>query len=167
MLFAQSSQHGVVFAGIPVCCSTLPALYKQEAFLHTHWARFTLSTTTLASASLLFVHKYELRHLICLVISINIALSGSILNNLSRYSNLSNIDIFWCLFLVNLFSFSQVDPIPIILYPYQDDTRDIRSYKTLCLKEFPRAKPEGTPEGKGLYLTVYPELSPNTNIISF
>ena len=27
--------------------------------------------------------------------------------------------------------------------------------------------PEGTPEGKGLYLTVYPELSPNTDIISF
>ena len=26
---------------------------------------------------------------------------------------------------------------------------------TLCLKEFPRAKPEGTPEGKGLYLTLY------------
>ena len=25
----------------------------------------------------------------------------------------------------------------------------------LCLKEFPRAKPEGIPEGKGLYLTVY------------
>ena len=35
---------------------------------------------------------------------------------------------------------------------------------TLCLKEFPRAKPEGTPEGKGLYLIVYPELSPNTDI---
>ena len=27
--------------------------------------------------------------------------------------------------------------------------------------------PEGTPEGKELYLTVYPELSPNTDIISF
>ena len=34
-----------------------------------------------------------------------------------------------------------------------------------CLKEFPRAKPKGAPEGKGLYLTVYPELSPNTDII--
>ena len=30
-----------------------------------------------------------------------------------------------------------------------------------------RAKPEGTPEGKGLYLTVYPESSPNTDSISF
>ena len=46
-------------------------------------------------------------------------------------------------------------------------TRDIRSNITLCLKEFPRAKPKGTPEVKGLYLTVYPELSPNTDIISF
>ena len=35
------------------------------------------------------------------------------------------------------------------------------------LKEFPRAKPEGTPERKGVYLTVYPKLSPNTDIISF
>ena len=33
----------------------------------------------------------------------------------------------------------------------------------LCQKEFPKAKPEGTPEGKGLHLTVYPELSPNTD----
>ena len=39
--------------------------------------------------------------------------------------------------------------------------------KYLCLKEFPRAKHEGTPEGKGLYLTVYPESSPNTGIILF
>ena len=31
----------------------------------------------------------------------------------------------------------------------------------------PRANPEGTPEGKGLYLTVYPESSPNTDILSF
>ena len=29
------------------------------------------------------------------------------------------------------------------------------------------AKPEGTPEGKGLYLTAYPESSPNMEIISF
>ena len=29
------------------------------------------------------------------------------------------------------------------------------------------AKPEGTPEGKGLYLTVYPDFSPNTDILSF
>ena len=38
---------------------------------------------------------------------------------------------------------------------------------TPCLKEFPRAKPEGTPEGKGIYLTVYPELSPNSDGVSF
>ena len=40
---------------------------------------------------------------------------------------------------------------------------------TLCLKEFLRAKPEGSPEGKGLYLTVYPSSRPNTDtdIISF
>ena len=37
----------------------------------------------------------------------------------------------------------------------------------LCLKEFLRAKPEGTPEGKGVYLTVYPESSPNTDSISY
>ena len=37
----------------------------------------------------------------------------------------------------------------------------------LCLKEFPREKPEGTPEGEGVYLTVYPESSPNTDSISF
>ena len=55
----------------------------------------------------------------------------------------------------------------VVLYPYKDETRDILSNKTLCLKEFPRAKPEGTPEGKGLYLTVYPKSSPNTDIISF
>ena len=45
--------------------------------------------------------------------------------------------------------------------------RDIRSNIALCLKEFPRAKPEETPEGKRLYLTIYPELSPNTDIVSF
>ena len=28
-----------------------------------------------------------------------------------------------------------------------------------------RAKPEGTTKGKGLYLTVYPKLSPNMDII--
>ena len=27
--------------------------------------------------------------------------------------------------------------------------------------------PEGVPDGEGLYLSVYPELSPNTDIISF
>ena len=30
----------------------------------------------------------------------------------------------------------------------------------------PVAKPEGTPEGKGLYLTIYPQSNPNTDIIS-
>ena len=38
---------------------------------------------------------------------------------------------------------------------------------SLCLKEFPKAKPKGTPEGKGVYLTVYPESSPNMGSISF
>ena len=27
--------------------------------------------------------------------------------------------------------------------------------------------PKGTPEGEGVYLTIYTELSPNTDIISF
>ena len=56
--------------------------------------------------------------------------------------------------------------IPAVLYPYQDETRDIRSNIPLSLKEFPRTKPEGTPEGKGVYLTLCPELSPNTDSIS-
>ena len=43
----------------------------------------------------------------------------------------------------------------------EDETRDIRSNIILCLKELPRAKAEGTSEGKGLYLTVYSKLSPN------
>ena len=34
-----------------------------------------------------------------------------------------------------------------ILYPYQDERREIRSNIPLRLKEFPRAKPGGTPEG--------------------
>ena len=37
----------------------------------------------------------------------------------------------------------------------------------LCLKEFPKAKPEGIPAGEGVYLTEYPESSPNTDSISF
>ena len=45
--------------------------------------------------------------------------------------------------------------------------RDIWSNITLCMNEFQRARPKGTPEGIGLYLTVYPELSPNTDIIYF
>ena len=31
----------------------------------------------------------------------------------------------------------------------------------------PEGEAEGIPEGKGLYLTVYPDSSPNTDIISF
>ena len=52
-----------------------------------------------------------------------------------------------------------------ILYLYEDETRNILSNIALRLREFPRAKPEGTPKGGGLYLTVYPELSPNTGSI--
>ena len=55
----------------------------------------------------------------------------------------------------------------IILYPYWDKRRDIRSNIPLRLKEFPRAKPEGTPEGRAVYLTVYPELSPNKTLYHF
>ena len=44
---------------------------------------------------------------------------------------------------------------------------DIRSNITLCLKGFSRAKPEGTPEGEGLHLTMYPELSPNRILYCF
>ena len=54
-----------------------------------------------------------------------------------------------------------------MLYPYYKERRDIRSNIPLRLKDFPRAKPEGTPEGGGVILTVYLELSPNTDIISF
>ena len=38
---------------------------------------------------------------------------------------------------------------------------------TIKYNPLPSGVPEGTPEGKGLYLTIYPELSPNTDIISF
>ena len=34
-------------------------------------------------------------------------------------------------------------------------------------EEVPKGKARGTPEGKGLYLSVYPESSPNTDNISF
>ena len=40
-------------------------------------------------------------------------------------------------------------------------------YTPLCLKDFLRAKPEGTPEGEGICLTVYYKLSPNTDSLSF
>ena len=36
---------------------------------------------------------------------------------------------------------------------------------TPFLKELPRAKLEETPKGKGVYLIVYTEASPNTDII--
>ena len=55
----------------------------------------------------------------------------------------------------------------VVLYPYEDETWDIQSNIALRLRKFPRAKPEGTPEGEGVYLTVYPESSPNTDSISF
>ena len=45
--------------------------------------------------------------------------------------------------------------------------RDMWSNIPLPLKEFLKAKPEGTPDGKVVCLTVYPELSSNTNNISF
>ena len=38
---------------------------------------------------------------------------------------------------------------------------------TVKYNPLPEGVPEETPEGKGLYLTIYPELSPNTDIISF
>ena len=44
--------------------------------------------------------------------------------------------------------------------------RDKR-YTVNYTKEFPRAQPKGTPEDKGVYLTVYPESSTNTDSISF
>ena len=54
-----------------------------------------------------------------------------------------------------------------LLYPYLDEKRNIWSNIPLCLKEFLRAKPEETPEGEGVYLTVYTKSSPNIDIISF
>ena len=38
---------------------------------------------------------------------------------------------------------------------------------TVKYNPLPEEVPEGAPEGKGLYVTVYPKLSPNLNIISF
>ena len=55
----------------------------------------------------------------------------------------------------------------IILYPYWDNRRDIRSNIPLRLKEFPRAKPKETSEGRRVYLTVYPESSPNKTLYHF
>ena len=53
------------------------------------------------------------------------------------------------------------------LYPYFDKLRDTQSNVALCMKEFPKAKPKGTPESKGLYLTMYPNMSNNTDSIPF
>ena len=78
-------------------------------------------------------------------------------------ANALNSSSFHCTFLFLLKSLK----LFCLLYPYKDKRRDIRSNIPLCLKEFPRAKPKGTPEDKGIYLTVYPELSPNTDSISF
>ena len=35
------------------------------------------------------------------------------------------------------------------------------------MTKFPRARPKETPEGEGLYFTVYPESSPNMDSIIF
>ena len=53
------------------------------------------------------------------------------------------------------------------MYPYKDKRRDISSNISLGLKEFPRVKPDETQIGGGVFLTLYPELSPNTASISF
>ena len=42
---------------------------------------------------------------------------------------------------------------------------DVRSNIALCRREFSKAKPEGTPEGKRIYLSVCPESSLNTDSI--
>ena len=51
----------------------------------------------------------------------------------------------------------------IIFVLGQDEKYMVKN--TLCMKEFPRAKPEGTLEGQGVYSTVYPESSPYTDSI--
>ena len=58
-------------------------------------------------------------------------------------------------------------PIWNRMYPYSDERRDILSNIPIRLKNFQRAKPKGTPEGEGVYLTLDPESSPNTDSISF
>ena len=57
--------------------------------------------------------------------------------------------------------------VVFILYPYSDKRKDRQSNIPLGLKEFPRAKPEGTPEGESVYLTVYPKSSPISDSILF
>ena len=51
----------------------------------------------------------------------------------------------------------------MIYCPYDDSTWDIRSNISLCVQEFPWASPSGNPSGKGVYLTVYPFSSSNTD----
>ena len=43
----------------------------------------------------------------------------------------------------------------------------MRSGVALCLREFPRAKPGGTPKGCGLILADGPKGSPNAGILAF
>ena len=64
---------------------------------------------------------------------------------------------------------SQFGDILWIPYPYREERRDIRSNIPLCLKEFPRAKPEGTPYILSWILTqtVYHSLQWNTEIKLF
>ena len=47
------------------------------------------------------------------------------------------------------------------------ETRDIRSTIASRLRELPRSKLEVTPEGKRLFLTVYPKSRHNTDGITF
>ena len=70
-------------------------------------------------------------------------------------------------FLGSLKYFAQLLSQCMLLCLYQDETRDTRSNIPLRLKEFPRVKPEGTPEGEGVYLTVYPKSSPKRIVYNF
>ena len=70
-------------------------------------------------------------------------------------------------FCLVFFSSKVIKILKCILYPSKDETRDVRSNLPLRLKEFPRGKPEGTLKGEGVYLTVYPESSPDMDSISF
>ena len=53
------------------------------------------------------------------------------------------------------------------LYLYEDETRDFWSNIPFMSEGVPEGKPKRTPEGEGVYLTVYFESSPNTDSISF
>ena len=65
--------------------------------------------------------------------------------------------------LITILSFLVIENISVL---GQEEGYTVK-YTPLPRKEFPRAKPKGTREGKGVYLTVYPESSPNTDSISF